>query len=154
MPLGSSNQNAQSTPAMAFTQGGYQNALNNLQQSLQLNNQTAQGQMNQAGQQLQQNQGRVQQGLINSGLGNTTVAQTMQQAPLNTYNNAIQNIQGQQAQRGMGVQSQMAGVNAGAGNAMASQYNQAIAQLMQQGQQNTQQNQFQQTHMPVTTNYI
>lgn len=84
----------------------YDIAMNRLNQSLKLGQNTTSGEMMQANQQLQQNQGRVQQGLINSGLGNTTVAQTMQQAPLQTYNQAIQNIQNAGAKNEQGVLGQ------------------------------------------------
>ena len=71
------------------------NPLSNLNSALTANNQAYGGATNAAQQQYQQNAGAVNQNLINSGLGNTTVAQTMQQAPLQTYNNSLLNILGQ-----------------------------------------------------------
>lgn len=71
---------------------GYNSAIGSLQKSLKANQGSNSSQLMQAQQQLQQNQGKVQQGLINSGLGNTTVAQTMQQAPLDTYNRDVAGI--------------------------------------------------------------
>lgn len=81
---------------------GYQGALSSLQKSLKMMQGSDSSQLMQAQQGLAQNQGKVQQGLINSGLGNTTVAQTMQQAPLQTYNTQVagihNNMQHQMAQ--------------------------------------------------------
>ena len=99
--------------------GGYGAAISNLANSLQNTQNLYAGQQNQAGQQLQQNQGRVQQGLVNSGLGNTTVAQTMQQAPLQTYNNAMLNLTGAQNQATSQGYGQLAGMQAQGGQATA-----------------------------------
>jgi hypothetical protein len=101
-------------------QSGYNNALMNLQQAMNSQNQTYGVAQNQAQQQLQQNQGKVQQGLINSGLGNTTVAQTMQQAPLQTYNNALANLASGQAGAESKIYGQAAGMQAQEGGALAS----------------------------------
>lgn len=95
-------------PAM----GQFQNLMNANPQQLGIqaingvqNNTT--GQMMQLQQQLQQNQGQVQQGLINSGLGNSTVAGTMQQAPLQTYNQGAANVQNTGAQNVANLQNQL-----------------------------------------------
>lgn len=97
---------------------GYNSAIGSLQNSLKSIKGSDSSQLMQAQQQLQQNQGKVQQGLINSGLGNTTVAQTLQQAPLQTFNQNVaginnnmqnqlskgfENIAGMQGQGGMGI---------------------------------------------------
>ncbi len=84
-------------PANAAAQG-YGSAIGSLQKSLQATSKNNQAAMLQAQQQLAQNQGRVQQNAINSGLGNTSVAQSLQQAPLQTYNQAVANIQNNQNQ--------------------------------------------------------
>lgn len=110
---------------------GYQGAVANLNNAQQLNNSTTSGQQMQLGQQLQQNQGSVQQGLINSGLGNTTVAQTMQQAPLQTYNQGMANIQNQQAMRGMGIDQALAGASQQTGNALGQAQNSNYQQQIQ-----------------------
>lgn len=104
-------------PAAVAAQG-YNSALGSLQNSLKSIKGSDSSQLMQAQQQLQQNQGKVQQGLINSGLGNTTVAQTLQQAPLQTYNQNVaginnnmqnqlskgfENIAGMQGAGGMGI---------------------------------------------------
>lgn len=105
------------SPAGVAAQG-YNSAIGSLQSSLAQNKGSDQSQLLQATQGLSQNQGKVQQGLINSGLGNTTVAQSMQQAPLQTYNNQVaginnnlqnqqmkgfENLAGMQGQGGMGI---------------------------------------------------
>lgn len=115
---------------------GYMGAMQNLQNAQNLNNQTTSAGQMQLGQQLQQNQSKTQQGLINSGLGNTTVAQTMQQAPLQTYNMGMANLQNQQALRGMGVDQEMAGMTQQAGNTIGGMQNQGYLAALQGLQQN------------------
>lgn len=121
---------------VAPAQQGYNASLGSLQKSLKATSGVDQAAMLQAGQQLQQNQGRVQQGLINSGLGNTTVAQTMQQAPLQTYNQATANIQNNQNQAiGKGYDSLASEQGQGGlqlGNLMAALNSQSLQAQAQQ----------------------
>lgn len=116
MPM---QQGIQGKTPQAAIQGGYGSAIASLQNALNSNQQAYTGLQNQAQQQLQQNQGAVQQNLVNSGLGNTTVAQTMQQAPLQTYNNALLNIMGQQQGAAANIYGQQAGQYSQEGNALA-----------------------------------
>ncbi len=99
--------------------GGYNAALGSLNQSLGSLQGSNSAQLMQARQGLAQNQGHVQQNLINSGLGNTTVAQTMQQAPLQTYNNQIAGINNNLQKDMSQVYGQGAGLQAQSGNQMA-----------------------------------
>ena len=124
---------AASNPASALA-SGYTGALQSLQNALNSNQQAYQGQVNQAQQQYQQNAGAVQENLTNTGLGNTTVAQTMAQAPLQTYNNALLNILGQQQGQAANIYGQQAGQYANYGNALANY----LASMQQQNQQNQQ----------------
>jgi len=80
------------SPPAAAIQQGQQGALNALTAALNANRQAFGGAENAAQQQYLQNAGQVQSRLTNTGLGNTTIAQTMQQAPLDTLNNALLNI--------------------------------------------------------------
>lgn len=100
---------------MGAAQSGYAGAQANLAKSLQLNNNTTSSQMGQLGQQLNQNLGSVQQNLANRGLGNTTVSQTMNQAPVQTYNNGAAQVQNQQAMRGMQGLDQLANLQMAGG---------------------------------------
>jgi hypothetical protein len=84
-------------------------SMGNLNAALGANAGAYTGLANQMGQQYQQNVGNVQQNLVNSGLGNTTVAQNMQQAPLQTYNNSMLNLQGQQQAQAANIYGQGAG---------------------------------------------
>lgn len=141
MPLQSlsgPSTNSLTGPSSSLT-GGYNGALGSLNQSLKLLQGSDSSQLMQAQQGLAQNQGKVQQGLINSGLGNTTVAQNMQQAPLQTYNQQVAGIQNNLAKDQAGVLGQGAGLQAQGGNQMA----QLMMALQAQQQQ---QNQFSQTH--------
>lgn len=106
-------------PGGSALAGGYKNALGNLSNSMKMLRGSDSSQLMGAQQELQQNQGKVQQGLINSGLGNTTVAQTMQQAPLQTYNNQVAGINNTMNKELAGVQGQAAGLDATGGNQMA-----------------------------------
>ena len=87
---------------------GYNYGLQNLQKSLGVSNQTTQAQQMQLGQQLQQNQAGVQQNMASRGLGNTTVAATMGQAPLQTYNLGMAQVGDLSAQRQMGAYNNLA----------------------------------------------
>lgn len=102
---------------------GYNSAIGSLQNSLKSIKGSDSSQLMQAQQGLQQNQGKVQQGLINSGLGNTTVAQTMQQAPLQTYNQQVAGINNNMQQQQMKGFESLAGMQGQGG------FN--IAQLLQ-----------------------
>lgn len=121
---------------LSNSSAGYNNALGSLNQSMKLLQGSDSSQLMQAQQGLAQNQGRVQQGLINSGLGNTSVAQTMQQAPLQTYNNQVAGIQNNLAQQQAGVLEHGAGIQAGQAQ-QAQQYQQFLMQMMQQQQAQT-----------------
>lgn len=135
---------ASNAPGSAPQTSGYNAAQANLLNSLQGTQNLYAGQQQQAGQQLQQNQGRVQQNSINSGLGNTSVAQTLQQAPQQTYNNAMLNIAGAQNQAQSQAYGQLAGVQAQGGQA-ASNYAAPFAQsqYVQQQQQQAANKQYQ-----------
>jgi hypothetical protein len=116
------------------TQQGSSQAIQALNQALQANAGAYAGLENQAQQQYQQNAGAVNANLTNAGLGNTTVAQTMQQAPLQTLNNAMLNITGQQQGQAANLYGQEAGVYNQTGNALSNL-------LMAQGNQGLQQQQ-------------
>lgn len=120
---------------------GYNNAMQNLNKSLAASQQTTSAQQMQLGQQLQQNQGQVQQSLANRGLGNTTVANTMQQAPMQTYNQGMAQVQNQGAMRSMQGYDALANA-AMQGGSQISQYAAPYAQsqYIQQQQQQQQQN--------------
>lgn len=123
----------------AVSQAGTMGAMGSLQNALTSNANAYGGLQNQAQQQYQQNEGQVQQNLANAGLGNTTVAQNMQQAPMQTLNNALLNITGQQQGQAANIYGNMSGVQQGGGNALAN------LMLAMQGQQQ-QQNQFDTIH--------
>jgi hypothetical protein len=76
---------------------------NDLNQALQSNAGAYGGLANQNLQNYYQNAGAVQGNLINQGLGNTTVADTMAQAPLQTYQNSMLNLTGQQNSQNTGI---------------------------------------------------
>lgn len=101
---------------------GYNQALQQLQKSLNLSGQTTQAGQMQLGQQLHQQQGQVQQNLTNRGLGNTTVANSMQQQPMQTYNLGMAQL------NDLGNQRQMQGYDALANAAM--QGGQGMSQYM------------------------
>lgn len=106
---------------------GYNYALQQLQKSLGASNNANQAGQMQLQQQLQQNQGSVAQNLASRGLGNTTVAQTMQQAPLQTFNMGMAHLNDQNALRQMQGYQNLAQMGAQGGNAVA-QTNQPYAQ--------------------------
>src|SRR6202043_71754 len=81
----------------------------------------------QLGQQLQQNQGNVQQSLANRGLGNTTISNVMQQVPQQTYNMGMAQVANQGAMRQMQGYNNLAQMQAQGGQAM-SQMQQPYAQ--------------------------
>jgi hypothetical protein len=117
-----------SIPAANTAQAGYGNAINSLNSALANSNNLYSGAQAQLGTQLKQNQGQVQQNLVNSGLGNSTVAQTMQQAPLQTYNQGMLNLTNAQQQANTGQYDQLASTYGNAGSAEA-QYQALQAQL-------------------------
>lgn len=121
MPNFGSTMNIGSPSPMATSalSQGYQSALANLQKALQLSNQTTSGQLMDAKRQLRTNQGQIQQGLINKGLGNTTVLPTMMQAPIRTYNQATADIKNQGALRGMQAYGNLANMSAQGGQSFA-----------------------------------
>lgn len=138
------NQNQPGLP-QSNPQNGYNAAMGSLNQSLQASNNLVSGGQMQLGQQLQQNQGNVQQNLVNKGLGNTTVAENMQQAPLQTYNQGMLNLQNAAAKDQMGVYGQAAQTSMQA-NQQADQYAQALAAMWQQAAAPTQQRQANRTN--------
>lgn len=87
---------------------GVNSGLQYLQQAANLSGQTTNAQQQQLGHQLQNNQANVQQNLTNRGLGNTTVSQTMAQAPLQTYNTGMAQVGDLNAQRQMGAYGNLA----------------------------------------------
>jgi hypothetical protein len=107
------------SPAAGIAQGGYGSAIQSLNQALANSNNIYSGAAAQLGQQLKQNQGQVQQNLVNSGLGNSTVAQTMQQAPLQTYNQGLLNLTNAQQQANTGQYDQLANTYSNAGSTEA-----------------------------------
>lgn len=88
--------------------GAAQAAQGAMKQGIAQSNATTSGQMMQLGQQLKQNQGQVAQSVTNRGLGNTSVANTLAQAPLNTYNLASANVQNQGSDRLSQLYAQLA----------------------------------------------
>ena len=108
-------------------QSGEAGSLAELQNALNSNANAYQGLENTAQQQYQQNAGQVQQNLVNQGLGNTTVADTMAQAPLQTYNNALLNLVGQQQGQAANIYGQAANTQQQGGDLM-----QQLAAALQQ----------------------
>lgn len=105
--------------ALQPAQQGYNAAIGSLGKSLKAIQGSDSSQLMQAQQGLQQNQGKVQQGLINSGLGNTTVAQTMQQAPLQTYNQNVAGINNNMQQQVSKGYDQLGGMQAQGGQSLS-----------------------------------
>lgn len=104
-----------------------------LNQALQANANAYGGAANTLGQQYQQNAANVQQNAINQGLGNTTVADTLQQAPLQTYNTGMQNLLGQQ----QGAAANIYGQGASLGEQYAGLANQAAMNAATNAQSQT-----------------
>lgn len=127
-------QQATLSPAMQ----GYNGALSSLQNSLNASNNTTSGAQMQLGQQLQQNQGQVSQNLVNRGLGNSTVAQTMQQAPLQTYNQGMANVANQGAERQMQAYGSLANMQAQGGQSLSNIVNPYSQSQYQQNYQQAQ----------------
>lgn len=111
-----------------------QQSVQDLNQALMSNQQAYGGQANQDLQNYYQNAGSVQSNLVNQGLGNTTVADTMAQAPLQTYQNSMLNLTGQQAGQNTGIYdtaSQQALQSALAGQQQQTNYYDVNAQKKQ-----------------------
>jgi hypothetical protein len=107
--------------AQAISQGyatGYQNLL----AALAASQNTQSGQQAMLGNQLQNNLGNVQQGLTNSGLANSTIMQSMKQAPLQTYNLGMLNSQNQGNLINMGAYQNLANMAAAGGQALGGYY--------------------------------
>lgn len=130
-----------STPgANAITQG-YNTGYNNLLQALGQAGNTTSGQMMGLNQQLQNNQANVRQGLTNAGLGNSTIMQSAEQAPLQTYNLGAANVQNQGALLNMGAYQNLANMAAQGGNTLAGYYSPFGQQGAQQNLQQAMMNQ-------------
>lgn len=119
---------------------GFNYGLQNLNKALGASQNTTQAGQMQLQQQLQQNQANVQQNLTNRGLGNTTISQTMAQAPLQTFNLGSAQLNDLSAQRQMqayGNLAQMAGQGGSAISQTAQPYAQTnfLQNLMRQQQQ-------------------
>lgn len=93
-------------------------AMQNLNKALQASNNTTQFQQDQLQQQLQNNQANVAQNLTNRGLGNTTISQTMAQAPLQTYNMGMAQVGDLNAMRQMQAYGNLANAAMQGGNAI------------------------------------
>jgi hypothetical protein len=110
---------AAASPAAGIAQAGYGSAINSLNSALANSNNIYSGAQAGLQSQLAQNQGNVQQNLTNTGLGNSTVAQTMQQAPLQTYNQGMLNLQNAQQQANTSQYDQLANTYSSAGSTEA-----------------------------------
>ncbi len=130
-PLAQPGLGTLSSPGASLA-GGYNGALGSLNQAMKLFQGSDSSQLMQAQQGLQQNQGKVQQNLINNGLGNTSVASTLQQAPLQTYNQQVAGINNNLAQNQAGTLMQGAGLQAQGGSQMSQLLAALQAQQMQQ----------------------
>jgi len=106
---------------------GYNFGLQNLSKAAQLSGQTTQGQQLALGNQLNQQLGGLNQSLTSRGLGNTTVANTMQQAPLQSYNLGMAQVGDLSAMRQMQAYQNLANY-AGQGGSQISQFAQPYAQ--------------------------
>lgn len=126
--------NSPQQDVLAPAQQGYNAAMGSLQSAMQSAQGSNSAQLAAAGQQLKQNQSVTQQGLINKGLGNTTVAGTAMQAPLATYNNQVNALQNQLQGQMTGLYGQQAGVQAQGGDQMSQLLASLYAQQMNQPQ--------------------
>jgi hypothetical protein len=118
------------TPMFSGNQAG----LGALNQALQSNSLAYGGQANALQNQYQQNAANTQQGLVNSGLGNTTVAQNMMQTPLQSYNNSMLNLLGQKQGAATGIYETGANLQS---QDYLNQLNNATAASRQQGANTT-----------------
>jgi hypothetical protein len=97
---------------------GVNSGLQYLNKAAQLSGQTTQAQQQQLGTQLQQNQANVAQNMTNKGLGNTSISQTMAQAPLQSYNLGMAQVGDLGAQRQMQAYGNLANASAQGGSAI------------------------------------
>lgn len=105
-------------PGSGAQVGGTNFAMQNLNKALQASNNTTQFQQGQLQQQLQNNQANIAQNLTNRGLGNTTIADTMAQAPLQTYNMGMAQLGDLNAMRQMQAYGNLANAAMQGGNAI------------------------------------
>jgi hypothetical protein len=110
------NSNA---PGSGAQTGGINSGLQYLNKAAQLSGQTTNAQQMQLGTQLQQNQANVQQNMTNRGLGNTSVSQTMGQAPIQSYNLGMAQVGDLNAQRQMQAYGNLANASAQGGTAIS-----------------------------------
>lgn len=125
--LGAPQPFGSSAPGSGAQTGGYNAALQQLGNSLNASNNTTAGQQMQLGNQLQQQQGNLQQSLMSRGLGNTTAALSMQQAPIQSYNLGMAQVGDLNAMRQMSAYQNLAGMYAQGGQQIA-QMDQPYAQ--------------------------
>lgn len=97
---------------------GYNAAIQNLTNASNLAGNTTSGQLNALSQQYQQNQSNTQQQLINSGLGNSTILNSAEQAPLQSYNQGVLNTENQGNLLQMNALQSLANTEAQGGNAL------------------------------------
>ena len=97
---------------------GVNSGLQYLNKAAQLSGQTTNAQQMQLGTQLQQNQANVAQNMTNKGLGNTSISQTMAQAPLQSYNLGMAQVGDLGAQRQMQAYGNLANASAQGGSAI------------------------------------
>lgn len=114
-------------PGLNALNQGVQQGVGSLQNAIKQQQNTTSGQMAGLQQQLQQNLGKTTQGAVNRGLGNTSVLNTLQQAPMQTYNLAAQNVQNNQAQNLAQLYSQLAQAQMGGGEDLLSGYLNALS---------------------------
>jgi hypothetical protein len=108
--------------------GGYNSAEGSINNALATSGQYGQYQMGQLGLQLQQNLGQQQQSAVSRGLGNTTIANTMQALPQMQYNQAATDVMNQAANRASGLQLDLSQLQTGGANQIAN----LMGQLQQQ----------------------
>lgn len=121
-------------------QQGYNSALDSLRQALDVSQNSYQGQQQRLGTQLQSNIGGLNQSLINKGLGNTTIAGTMMNAPYDQYNQAMNDLSDTAANRQMSQLNALAAMQSQGGSAISNylqpygeaEYKGNIAQQSQQ----------------------
>lgn len=129
---------------LSSLQTGYNSALASAGNALTASQNTTSGENMQLGNTLQQQQSGISQNLANRGLGNTTVAATAAQAPMQAYNTAMANVANQGAIRTMSADQNIAGLQAQSGQAYANnqqQGGQAQGNIMNQYAMQNQQNQ-------------
>ena len=127
MPAQPNFQFNSSTPGGGAQTAGYNYAMKQLGNSLDASKNTTQAGQMQLQNQLQQNQSGIQQNLTNRGLGNTTVSNTMQQLPMQTYNLGMAQLSDLGNMRQMGAYQNLANAAMQGGNAISGM-NQPYAQ--------------------------